>query len=184
MTMAPEITPRQLKTLQALFGLYARRILVLANADERMVRLAWASKTIGREVASFSELRGKEAARLIDVLKVALGQAIKSPVRKRLNREDAMARGAHGRRGHKAKVEMMATPDALEEVARLREHLGWTEQQFEGWLRSRSSPLCGRGEPKLLTIGDCNRVRWALHAMLRRAESGPAEEESAAKKVS
>lgn len=80
-----------------------------------------------------------------------------------------MARGTHGRKGRKVKVEMMATPEALEEIARLRGRLGWTQENFEFWLKSRSSPLCGRAEPKLLTISDCNRVRWALQAMLRRA---------------
>lgn len=170
------ITARQLRTLQTLCSLYARRSLVVSNGDERAERLAWASQNLGREVASFNDLDSDEAARLVDILKQAVGQEVSPPVRKRLDRDAAMARGADGRKGRKVRVEMMATPDALGEVERLRGRLGWTPEHFETWLRSRSSPLCGRAEPKLLTISDCNRVRWALQAMLRRSENAVRKE--------
>lgn len=164
-----KVTARQLRALLTLFNLYARRSLLLANGEERAARLAWASQRVGHEVASFNELRSNEAALLIDTLKQALGQEVSPPVRKRLDREAAMARGAHGRKGRKVRVEMMTSPDALEEIERLRARLGWTAEHFEIWLRSRYSPLCARGEPKLLTISACNRVRWALKAILQRA---------------
>lgn len=165
-----KITESQLRALQTLFALYARRSAVPPIDDGRSERLAWAATHLGREVASFKELLANEAAQLIDVLKGALGQEVSPPVRKRLDREAAMARGAHGRKGRNVKVQMLATPDALQEIGRLRGRLGWTPEHFETWLRSRHSPLCGRAEPKLRTISDCNRVRWAMNAMLRRGE--------------
>jgi hypothetical protein len=173
-----KITPKQLRTLQTLFGLYAGKYLTLPSGEERAARLAWASQQVGHEVASFSNLPRTEAGQLIDTLKLALGQQA-SPPRPRLNREAAMARGTHGRRGRKVRVEVMATPEARQEVERLREQLGWPAEGFERWLRSPRSPLCGRTEPKLLTISDCNRVRWALLAILRR--SGSHTEQSVAK---
>jgi hypothetical protein len=176
-----KITARQLRALLTLFSLYARRSLLLANGEERAARLAWASQQVGHEVASFNELRSNEAARLIDTLKQELGQEVSPPVRKRLDREAAMARGVHGRKGRKVRVEMMTSPDALEEIERLRVRLGWTAEHFETWLGSRYSPLCGRAEPKLRTISDCNRVRWALQKMLRRAANDAATEERVAK---
>lgn len=170
-----KITARQLCMLQTLYCVYARRAAVPSIDDGRSERLAWASAHIGREVASFKELEPSEAAQLIDVLKGALGQEVQPPARERLDREAAMARGTHGRKRRKIRVEMMATPDALAEVERLRKRLEWTPEHFETWLRSRSSPLCGRSEARLLTISDCNRVRWALNAMLRRAAGHHAE---------
>lgn len=166
-----KITAQQLKALQALWHRFAGKLA--PTGDERQARLSWASGFLGHAVSSFKELSGMEAARMIDSLKLACGQ--QPGKRRRLKRDAAMARGTHGRRGRKAKVEMMATPEALEEVERLRARVGMTLENFESWLRSRSSPLCGRAEARLLTISDCNRVRWALQAMLRRGEAHGAE---------
>ncbi len=162
----------QMVALQALYGLYASR--EGWDADDRAERLAWASRNVGRDLGSFCELSRGEAAQLIDMMKRALGQEVK-PAGRRLDRDAAMGRGSHGRRGHAVKVEVLATREALEEVDRLRERAGMTREGFESWLRSRQSPLCGRAEAKLLTIADCNRCRWALLNMLRRgAENGAA----------
>lgn len=176
-----KITEGQLVALQSLYERCSPRAPGVSRDDARTARLAWASQQVGHDVPSFKELRANEAAALIDTLKQALGQEVSPPVRKRLDREAAMARGVHGRKGRKARVEMMATPDALAEVERLRTRLGWTQEHFETWLRSRHSPLLGRMEPKLRTISDCNRCRWALGKMLRRATSESATEERVAK---
>jgi hypothetical protein len=163
------ISPRQLRTLQTLFGLYARRSLDAADGNLRAERLAWASQNVGRTLASLNELHGDEAARLIDMLKQAVGQEVKPAWRRPRDREAALAAGTHGRRNRPVKVEMMAAPEDVEEVHQLRERVGMTREQFQTWLMSRSSPIRGRGKTELRTISDCNRVRWALKAMMRRA---------------
>jgi hypothetical protein len=162
------ISQAQLRALQTLFGLYARKSLDV-SAKVRGERLAWASQTLGRAVASFSDLDGDEAARLVGILKQALGQETESDERKRRSREAAFAAGTHGRRNRPIKIEMMATAGDIEAVNEMRQRLGMSQEDFERWLTSRSSPIRGRTVPTLRTIADCNRVRWALKAMLKRA---------------
>ncbi len=161
------ISRRQLRALQTLFGLYARRSIEAA-ADARTVRLEWASKSLGRAIASFSELRGGEAAQLISTLKQSLGQESRRAPRRRPGREAALAAGTHGRKNRRVDVEMMATRKDIEAVDEMRQRLGMTQEDFESWLKSSSSPIGGRAVPALRTVADCNRVRWALKAMLKR----------------
>ncbi|MGH9796218.1 MAG: hypothetical protein ACRD5G_15740 [Candidatus Acidiferrales bacterium] len=171
------ISPRQLRTLQTLYGMYAEHAADLGEG--RAARLAWAAQQLGRQVASFSELRGDEAAQLIDTLKRALGQAGKPAWPRVRDYEAARAAGTHGRRGRAVKVEMLATAADLARVEELRERLGMSREEFGAWLRSRSSPLGQRANAALRTVSDCNRVLWALKAMLKRGAtfvgSGKAE---------
>lgn len=163
-----QITTAQLKALQSLWGLYARHSIDARDGDPRAARLAWASALVGRELTSFRELRADEAIRLIDLLKTQLGQPSKSWRRPR-DRESARAAGRHGRKGVMVEVPMLA---ALEDIARvhaLRESCGMSLEGFENWLRSRNSPLGRFGDPALRTVADCNKVLWALKALLRRA---------------
>jgi hypothetical protein len=159
------IWPAQLQALQTLFGLYARHCLVESN---RSKRLEWASQAIGRPLASFNDLRRDEAARLIDSLKEALGQPSKAWRRPR-DPESARAAGRHGRKGVLVEVPMLAAPEDIERVHALRESCGMSLEGFEEWLRSRSSPLGRFGDATLRTVADCNKVLWALKALLRRA---------------
>ncbi len=166
---ADKISPLQLRALQTLFALYARRSLEMSAADVRTARLAWASENLGRPVTSFTELRNAEAARLLEMLKRSLGQEVIPPVRRPRSRQAAIGFGTHGRRNRRVDVEILAAREDLQEVDRLRERLGMMREDFETWLRSRSSPIGRRGGRELRTISDCNRVRWALKAMLKRA---------------
>lgn len=159
------LSPSQLRTLQTLFGMYASHSLDRGRGE----RLAWASQHLGRTVNSFKELSADEAAKLIDALKQALGQEVTPPRRRPRDREAAMARGIHGRRNTVVKIEVLATREDIAEVDQLRERVGMTREGFESWLVSRSSPIRGRKVPELRTVSDCNRVRWALKSMLRRA---------------
>jgi hypothetical protein len=167
--IAETISPSQLRALQTLFSAYARRSLDVSGGDLRAERLSWASQNVGRALASFKELRSNEAARLIEILKVALGQEVKPAWRHPRDRHAALAFGTHGRKNRTVKVEMIATPADIEEIQQLRQYTGMTEEDFKSWLKSRSSPIGQRPEPVLRTLSDCNRVRWALKAMLRRA---------------
>jgi hypothetical protein len=166
---ADQISRAQLRALQALWAAYARHSLDAAgDADPRAARLAWASAQIGRELASFSELRSVEAIGLIDTLKAALGQRSTTWSRPR-SREAARAAGTHGRKGFVVEVPMLAAPEDVARVHALRERLGISIEAFEEWLRSRSSPLGRFGDATLRTVADCNKVLWALKALLRRA---------------
>ncbi|MBZ5697899.1 MAG: hypothetical protein LAN18_05070 [Acidobacteriia bacterium] len=167
--IAETISPSQMRALQTLFSAYARRFLDVSGGDLRAERLSWASQNVGRAVTSFKELHGGEAARLIEMLKLALGQEVKPAWRRPRDRHAALAFGTHGRKNRPVKIEMIATPGDIEEVQQLRKYVGMTEEDFENWLRSRSSPVGQRPDPRLRTMSDCNRVRWALKAMLRRA---------------
>jgi hypothetical protein len=167
--MKDSIYPSQLRALQTLFGTYARRSFDLSDGDLRAERLSWASQNVGRALTSFKELCADEATQLIEMLKLALGQETKPTWRRPRNRRAALAFATHGRKNRSVKVEMIATPADIEEIQGLRKHVGITEEGFEIWLRSRSSPISQRPEPRLRTLADCNRVRWALKAMLRRA---------------
>jgi hypothetical protein len=163
---------QQLRALHSLFSLFASECADMPKEDLRAVRLAWASENIGRHISSFVELTVGEAVQLIDLLKKALGQEVKQVSRpawrRPRDRQAALAAGTHGRRNRPVKMEIMATREDIEEVDQLRERVGMTRENFETWLASRSSPL-GRRGAVLRTISDCNRVRWALKSMLRRA---------------
>jgi hypothetical protein len=166
---AEHISAAQLRALQSLWSAYARHSLDAGDgADPRVRRLAWASALVGRELTSFSELHGDEAARLIDLLKRAVGQEPKTWRRPR-DRESARAAGRHGRKGVLVEVPMLAGSEDVKRVHELRECVGMTPEGFEAWLRSRSSPLGRFGDATLRTVGDCNRVFWALKSILRRA---------------
>ena len=166
--MSNNVTHGQLRALQALWSAYARHSLDAGDSDPRAARLAWASALVGRELASFRELRADEAARLIDLLKQGLGQEVKHWRRPR-DRESARAAGRHGRKGVPVEIPVLAAPEDIARVHELRERVGMNLEGFEGWLRSRSSPLGRFGDATLRTVADCNKVYWALKSMLRRA---------------
>jgi len=159
--------PVQLTALQTLYSRFSERFPAETGEGSREERLAWASRQIGREIASFKELTSGEAAQLIDFLKQALGQDTSAPPRRR-SREAAMARGTAGRRGKVEAIAIMASPEDLAELDRMRERVGMTREGFDSWMRSRKSPNGGRGS-MLRTVADCNKVRWALKSMLKRA---------------
>jgi len=65
-------------------------------------------------------------------------------------------------------------PDArqLERIAELRARLGWDAARFEAFMRSRSGPLLGR--PEIRTMGEANKVAWALKRILNSKEKAEA----------
>ncbi len=165
MNRLEKISQSQLRCLLTLFAAYAQHSLDL-NCGGRDQRLAWASKVVGRPLSSFLDLGRAEAGALIDDLKRSLGQEVRPAWRRPRDRQAALAAGTHGRRGDDRSVQVMAGPEELQELDQLRERLGWTREAFEKWLVSPTSPVGGRTQ--LRTLADCNRVRWALKAMVRR----------------
>lgn len=164
MIIASSISRPQLRALQALWTTVAgREIAELHSEDPREVRLRAVGKIIGREISSFSDLTAGEAARAINALKKSLGQ---STLRRRIrDRAAAHAYGTEGRKG--SRTATIATADDIAKITSALTRLGWTMERFEAWLRSPSGALGGRDV--LRTVGDCNKVWWALKPMLKRA---------------
>jgi hypothetical protein len=163
------ITPAQLAALQTLYSQWQAR--TITGSDPRSVRLAWASETLGRKVASFKELTGLEAFRLINALKVSLGQATNDrPRRRRIrSRDAAQAAATAGRRGVQASVVYMVSADDLARIENAIARLGWTHDRFDAWLRSSSSPFASKSDPQIRTLADANRVWWGLKSLLKKA---------------
>ena len=160
-----KINPRQLKRLQTLYGQLATHSL---EGSSREARLRWASEQAGREIGSFSALTFDEGQRMIDGLQGQLG--VKEPARKRPSRDQARRAGLDGRKDGQefAQAPQVATAADLEVIASYYMRLGWSQAQFDGWLRSNHSPLGRRANPEIRTVADANRVRWALKGMLEQ----------------
>ena len=168
--MSDAISSGQLKRLQTLYGQLSAHTFEPAT---REARIAWAVALIHRPIASFKDLTQAEAKQLIDTLQAQLGipetQSPKRhrPAKQRLDREAAQKAGTEGRRGFESNQDTMASE---KEWARIRYAMGklnWSQQQLDGWLRSPHSPL-NKSNPRILTLGDANRVWWALKRMIDR----------------
>lgn len=155
------ISAGQLKRLQALYGQLARHT---QQAADRAARLSWASDLVCRPITSFSQLTQADAHHLIDTLQGQLGLKARP---QRLSADAAYRAGTEGRRGaSSASVTLVSDAD----MARIRYALGligWTQEQFEGWLRSPRSPLGRKASPAIRTLRDANRVWWALKGIAK-----------------
>jgi hypothetical protein len=171
--MSEPRNPANREQIQALQALYAKwEAHGLPAADSRAARLEWASENVGRQIASFNDLSRDEARALIDALKGALGQPLKQQPhawRRIRSRERAQAAGTAGRHGVSSSVIQMASLDDQARIDEAIRRLGWTREGYETWLRSSSSPLHGMSAAAVLTVGEANKVWWALKAMLRRS---------------
>jgi hypothetical protein len=172
-----KITRDQLKRLQTLWGQYARK----ASWDDagREQRLSWASAIAKRAITSFNDLTLSEASSLINLLQAELGIKESSPaVRKRRlrsrikDRDLARAAGTEGRRGQRDTFTIASAEDVAMIDAQL-DAMAWTRVRLDALLNSSSSPLGRRGNPEIRTVGDVNRVLWALK---RIAKSAPKPE--------
>ena len=175
------ISSGQLKRLQTLYGqLCAHTVFAVGSTSgrgtEREARIAWASQLVNRQIASFKDLTSAEAKGLIDTLQGQLGipetqLPRRRPTKRRLDRDAAQKAGTEGRKGFESNQDTMA---GAQEWARIRyaiDKLGWSQQQLDGWLRSPHSPL-NKSNPKIVTLGDANRVWWALKRMIDRNNAG------------
>jgi hypothetical protein len=164
-------TREQIAALQSLYSKWEAHTLPTAS-DRRAARLAWASENVGHPIASFLDLTRDEARGLIDVLKGTLGQPVREqprPWRRIRSRERAHAAGTAGRHGAGQSFIQMASPDDYARIDEALRRLGWTREQYEAWLQSSSSPLPVKKSGPILTVGEANKVWWALKAMLQRS---------------
>lgn len=163
------ITPAQMKRLQTCCSQMART--VVGFDGERATRLAWAKQTLGREVASFSELTIHDARRLIDAAQGELGHraAARPGTRERRSAAAAHRAGVDGRKGDTtyAATPQIVSAEDLDVLAEYYARLGWNKARFDAWLASSHSPI-GRSKT-IRTQAQANRVRWALQGMLKDA---------------
>jgi len=182
MLAQPKITKPQLTRLQTLWSQYARReIMAFVSGDEvtrspsREARLNWASEHIKRTISSFSDLSSSEASALINLLQSEFGIAETSPSRAQRryrsrikDRDQAKAAGTEGRRGSHNKV-TFATAEDIALIDQQLNLMGWNNSRLEAFLHSPSSPLGKRSSAQLRTLGDVNKVLWALKKIGRNA---------------
>jgi hypothetical protein len=153
-----------MKRLQTLWGLFCRQSQL--DPKDRAARLGWLAGALGRQLGSTKELTVEEAITAIQAIQKHLPPELLR--RKRPERRLAHAYGTAGRRGADAKTVRMADADTWSLIDRLLGQLGWTRDRLDAFIRSSKSPLGGR---LIQTLGDANRVIWALKSMLRRADS-------------
>ncbi|MBZ5703259.1 MAG: hypothetical protein LAN84_15610 [Acidobacteriia bacterium] len=165
MAEAP-ITGRQLIRLQVLWGLFCAQARL--DAKDRGARLGWVAGAVGRQIGSFRELTAAEAKTAIDAIQKHLPPELLR--RKRPPRRLAQAYGTAGRRGRDDKEMRFADAETWRLLDGLLAKLGWTRERLDAFLRSSKSPV---RNGVIRTLGEANRVIWALKGMLRRAEVLP-----------
>jgi hypothetical protein len=163
MTPAAPIRSEQRKKLIVLWNqYYAREHWQAGNDDSRAKRLKWLEGVTQRPIGSANDLTLMEATRAISALNSMLGL----PAHKPRSRERGQAAGTHGRRGADNRAAEIVGSEELARIQRAIERLGWDQHRFDAWLGSPSSPL---GHKKQIrTVGDANRVWWAMKRLLQR----------------
>lgn len=171
------ISSGQLKRLQVLYGQLCRHT-DQGHADPKVAResrLIWASGLIERPIASFSDLTQNDARHLIDTLQGQLGvpetkyKHSRRAVRRGNRRLDSHAAQKAGTEGRHDQIHNESTLVCAADLARIQyalDELGWNQAQLDAWLRSSRSPLGKRATPEIRTLGDANRVWWALKRMI------------------
>ncbi|QHN04386.1 hypothetical protein FTO74_14215 [Granulicella sp. WH15] len=173
--MIPQsITPAQRQRLQILYAQFERHSLDCPGAS-REARMSWASKMIRREVASFNDLTLEEAKRLIDILQGTLGVKVPSKTKRRpQTRRDGEKAGTEGRRDQIHAENTLVGQGELRMIQRDLDRLGWDRTRLEAFLASPRGP--NKGRTTILTLGDANRIHWAL----KRLNPNPANKERTA----
>jgi hypothetical protein len=173
------ISAAQLTRLQVLWSQYVNREMMKNSREER---LRWASQQTKRSILSFKDLTLSEASDLINLLQSDMGIKESSPAvrprrfRSRMkDRDQAHAAGTEGRRGSRGKL-TIATSDDLAMIDSIINELGWDRARLDAFLRSPSSPLGGRSNIQLRTVGDVNRVLWALKGIADRQAKAEAHQ--------
>ncbi len=159
-----KITPPQMKRLQTVFGQQASRSLDLGNSREE--RLAWASNSIGRKIASFGDLTRLEAKLLIDLLQ---GTSTKTyATRRPQTRREGEKMGTEGRHDQIHAETTLVSPDDVNRVRYWLTRISWDQTRLDAFLASPRGPLGGR--TTIRTLGDANRVCWALKRIAAQQE--------------
>lgn len=164
------ITAPALKRLQVLYGQYERHSLD-APGKSREERIAWASNQVRRPIATFKDLTIDEGIRLIDNLQRALNVKApsKTPRRSRpRDRKSAEKAGTEGRRDQLHTESTMASADDFARIQAQLTRLGWNQAGLDRFLLGSRSPIKGR--TVIRTLGEANKVYWALKHIPARKE--------------
>jgi hypothetical protein len=161
------ISPAALRRLQVLYRQASARSLDMDNTRDE--RIAWASRELGREITSFSQLSVHDGKLLIDRLQAELGvPETAAPRRRPVSYKDAQKMGTEGRHDQIHAESTML--DGTEQVFDLIRHeltvLGWDADRLRTFLKSGHGPNGGRDT--IRTLGDANRVHYALKRMAER----------------
>jgi hypothetical protein len=154
------ITAPALRRLQVLYGQYEAHSLD-APGKSREDRLSFASVWTGRTIHSFSNLTVEEGISLIDGIQRMLN--VKAPSktpRRRIERKAAEKAGTEGRHDQIHNEVTLASSDDFARIQNQLTRLGWNQAGLDRFLLSSRSPLKGRGQ--IRTLGDANKVYWAL----------------------
>ncbi len=156
------ITTPQLRRLQVLYKQYEAHSLDTGTTRED--RLTWASARIGRTIASFSQLDLDEAKKLIDGLQNALGVKLPSKTpRRRQTRRDGEKAGTEGRNDQIHNETTLVGDKDIRRIQGEMGRLGWDQARLDAFLASPRGPNNRR--TTIHTLGDANRVYWALKRM-------------------
>ena len=172
------ITAPALRRLQVLYGQYESHSLDVPNKS-REERLRWANAQTGRaptnQVASFKDLTSEEGIKLIDGLQRMLQVKVPSKTpRKRMDRRGAEKAATEGRHDQiHAEITLVSAAD-FARIARQLTRLGWDQAGLGRFLLGSRGPLKGRSE--ILTLGDANKVYWALKHIPARIQPVPPQQ--------
>lgn len=156
------ITPAQLRRLQVLCKQYESHSLDFGSGREE--RLHWASTQIGRPVTSFSVLTTDEGIRLIDTLQRVLGVRSPNQSSERSNSRHARRKaGTEGRHDQSHWEQTLVGDKDIRRIQREMDRMGWTQDRLMAFLASPRGPNDRR--TSIRTLGDANRVYWALKRM-------------------
>ena len=163
------ITKPQITRLAVLYGQYERHSLDASGSD-RSARLVWASAETKRPIGSFKDLTIEEGKRLIDGLQLLLGTKVpsKTPLRYQ-SRKDGEKRGTEGRSDQLHAETTLVGPNEHRLLKRDLDRLGWNEARLQSFLASPRSPL--KGSTIIRTLGDANKLHWALKRLKPAPES-------------
>ena len=161
------ITAPQLRRLQVLYGQYCHHSLDTGNTREE--RLAFASERIGRAITSYSDLTIEEGKKLIDGLQSALGVKLPSKTpRRRMGRYQGEKAGTEGRHDQIHAETTLAGDQDIRRIQREMTRLGWDQTRLDAFLASPSGP--NARSTAIRTLGEANRVYWALKRMGHKEE--------------
>ena len=152
------ITALQLRKLQVLYKQYEAHSL--DTGATRTDRLTWAGERVGRSIASFSDLSVEEGIKLIDGLQRALGVALPQKFRPRPSRREGQKAGTEGRHDQIHDEVTLVGDKDIRRIQREMGRLGWDQARLDAFLASPRGPNNRRTQ--IRTLGDANRVYWAL----------------------
>jgi hypothetical protein len=97
-----------------------------------------------------------------------------------MSRRDAEKAATEGRHDQKHAEITVASASDIARVQRGIKLLGWDQTRFDAWLRSARSPLAttvngvrvAPANPKISTLGEANKVWWALKRMAKHQGQG------------